>query len=118
MSDRISQLRIDFDRELASIDADRDATALRDRWIGRKNGLVTSEMKTLGKLSPEERKTVGAELNELRDYVKSAIEGLQTDFAAKREIGQLRQERIDVTLPGRRIGGGHLHPITLLRHKV
>lgn len=118
MSDRITELRGNFDRELATVDAETDATALRDRWVGRKSGLLTAEMKTLGKLSPEERKTAGAELNELKTYVESAIEKLLGSFAAQREAEQLAKERIDVTLPGRRIQAGHLHPITLLRQKI
>ncbi len=117
MSDRITQLRTDFDRELANT-IEADATALRDRWVGRKNGLLTAEMKTLGKLSPEERKSAGAQLNELKNYVESAIETLLDRLADKREAEQLAKERIDVTLPGRRIPAGHLHPITLLRQKI
>jgi phenylalanyl-tRNA synthetase alpha chain len=118
MSERIAQLRADFDRELAGVAAEAEAAALRDRWVGRKSGLLTAEMKTLGKLSPEDRKSVGAELNELKTYAEAAIEKLLGDFAAKREAEQLAKERIDVTLPGRRIPAGHLHPITLLRQKI
>ena len=118
MSDRITQLRTDFDREIASVNTDADATALRDRWVGRKSGVITAEMKTLGKLSPEERRAAGQQLNELKEYVEAAIEKLQADFAAKREAEQSVKERIDVTLPGRRISSGHLHPITLLRQKI
>lgn len=118
MSDRLTQLRQDFDRELAAVSSDAGATALRDRWTGRKSGLVTAEMKTLGQLAPEERKTVGAQLNEFKNYVEAAIEKLQADFAARREAEQLARERIDVTLPGRRMPAGHLHPITLLRQKI
>lgn len=117
MSDRITQLHTDFDKELQK-STEAEATALRDRWVGRKNGLLTAEMKTLGKLSPEERKAVGAQLNELKTYVESAIETLLDQLAAKREAEQLAKERIDVTLPGRRIPAGHLHPITLLRQKI
>ena len=118
MSDRITQLRTDFDGELATAATEADATALRDRWVGRKSGLLTAEMKTLGKLSPEERKVVGAQLNELKTSVELAIEKLLEGFASQREAEQLAKERIDVTLPGRRIQAGHLHPITLLRHRI
>ena len=118
MSDRITQLRADFDKELAATASEAEVTSLRDLWVGRKSGLLTAEMKTLGKLSAEERKAVGAKLNELKAYVESAIENLLEGFAAKREAEQLAKERIDVTLPGRRIQAGHLHPITLLRHRI
>ena len=118
MSDRITQLRADFDKELAATAGEAEVTSLRDLWVGRKSGLLTAEMKTLGKLSPEDRKAVGAKLNELKAYVESAIENLLEGFAAKRETEQLAKERFDVTLPGRRIQAGHLHPITLLRHRI
>lgn len=118
MSDRIAQLRGEFDEELAAVKTDADAGGLRDRWTGRKSGLLTSEMKTLGKLSPEERKVTGAALNELKVHIEAAIEKLQAEFAAAREAEQLQAERIDVTLPGRHITPGHLHPITLLRHRI
>ncbi len=115
---RLRQLREDFDREAGAVRAEADATELRDRWIGRKSGLLTAEMKKLGKLAPEERREAGHILNELKDFIESEIERLQDSFAAGREAEQLIRERIDVTLPGRRITGGHLHPITLLRQKI
>lgn len=118
MSERLAQLRADFEQELAQTTTEPAATALRDRWVGRKSGLIGAEMKTLGKLSPEERKAVGAQLNELKNAVEAGIENLLADFAAQREAEQLVKERIDVTLPGRRLAAGHLHPITLLRQKI
>jgi phenylalanyl-tRNA synthetase alpha chain len=123
MSDRITKLREDFAAELKAVNTDADAKALRDRWVGQgmakgKKGLIVVEMKTLGELSPDERRVAGQRLNELKNYVEAEIEKLQADFAVKREAEQLTKERIDVTLPGRRIRAGHLHPITLLRQKV
>jgi phenylalanyl-tRNA synthetase alpha chain len=123
MSDRITKLRKDFEGELKAVNTDADAKTLRDRWVGRgmasgKSGVLLDEMKKLGNLSPEERRDVGRELNELKNYVEAEIEKMQAGFAAKREAEQLAKERIDVTLPGRRIRAGHLHPITLLRQKV
>jgi phenylalanyl-tRNA synthetase alpha chain len=118
MSDRLTKLRIDFDRELAEVRTDAGASALRDRWIRRDGGLLTAEMKTLGKLSPDERRVVGQRLNELKEYVEGSVEKLRQDFAAGREAEQLIKERIDVTLPGRRQPLGHLHPITILRQKI
>ncbi|MFN0123584.1 MAG: phenylalanine--tRNA ligase subunit alpha [Blastocatellia bacterium] len=118
MSERLAQLHADFTTELAAVHGDADATALRDRWVGRKNGLLTNEMKTLGQLDPEARKAMGAQLNELRTHIETALESLQTQLAARREAEQLARERIDISLPGRRAPAGHLHPITLLRQKI
>ena len=67
MSDRINQLRDEFGRELATVASDGELTSLRDRWIGRKSGLLTAEMKTLGQLSPEEKRESGQLLNQLKN---------------------------------------------------
>jgi phenylalanyl-tRNA synthetase alpha chain len=118
MLDRLAQLRADFEREIAAVSAEADAGTLRDRWVGRKSGIITAEMKTLGRLTPEERRAAGQQLNQLKDYVEAEIEKLQAESAARRETEQLARERIDVTLPGRRMPAGHLHPITLLRQRI
>src|SRR5262245_40562547 len=123
MSDRITKLREDFDIELKAVKTDADAKTLRDRWVGqgmatRKKGLILTEMKTLGDLSPEERRKAGQRLKELKSHVEDGIEKLPSGFVDRREAEQLAKERIDVTLPGRRIRQRHLHPITLLRQKI
>ena len=118
MSDRIDQLREDFRREMGEVSAEPEATALRDRWVGRKSGLLTAEMKTLGRLSPEERRLTGQLLNELKDEIEGELARLESGFAAAREAAQLATEQIDVTLPGRSLPTGHLHPITLLRQRI
>ena len=117
-TERILELKAQFDAELVAVLDETDAAALRDRWSGRKNGILTAEMKALGKLQPEERKSYGQLLNTLKDEVETAIVKLLADFGAKREAEQLAKERIDVTLPGRRMNSGHLHPITLLRERI
>lgn len=117
-AERIVQLRAQFSAEAAGIDSESAASALRDRWIGRKSGLLTAEMKTLGKLSPEARREFGQQLNTLKDEVESRIAELVSGFGARREAEQLVRERIDVTLPGRRRSSGRLHPITLMRERI
>ncbi|MBO0801351.1 MAG: phenylalanine--tRNA ligase subunit alpha [Blastocatellia bacterium] len=118
MANRIKQLRSSFDKEVAKVRTEAELTALRDRWVARKSGLLSAELKALGQLSPDERRTIGQKLNELKDYIEARLEGLQQDFAGRREEEQLSRERIDVTMPGRRLPAGHLHPITLLRQRV
>ena len=65
MSDRITKLRGDFDRELKAVKTDADAKALRDRWVGQgmatgKKGLLLAEMKALGVRSAAELRSIPA----------------------------------------------------------
>jgi phenylalanyl-tRNA synthetase alpha chain len=118
MAEHIDQLRDEFRHELTATVTEAEATLLRDRWTGRKSGRLTAEMKTLGRLSPEERRQTGQLLNELKEEIEGALNRLEAGFAAAREAVQLAAERIDVTLPGRQTVRGHLHPITLLRQRI
>ncbi|MGA9341406.1 MAG: phenylalanine--tRNA ligase subunit alpha [Rhodanobacteraceae bacterium] len=91
--------------------------ALRVSLIG-KHGLISEQLKGLGKLPPEQRKTEGARWNEARDRLVDAItlrrEQLDHAAVAKR----LAEESIDVTLPGRCGQRGNLHPITLALDRI
>jgi phenylalanyl-tRNA synthetase alpha chain len=118
MSEHIAKLRAQFESELMSAAGETEATALRDRWLGRKGGIVTAELKALGKLSPDERRLMGQELNELKSLVEDSVDVLQQQLALRRETEQLAREGIDISLPGRRQPAGHLHPITLLRQNI
>ena len=100
-----ARARIESAADLAALDA------LRVELLG-KSGSVTALLKTLGSLSPDERKARGAEVNRVRDAIgellgvrKAALD--QVALAAK-----LERERIDISLPGRQVGVGGLHPIT------
>jgi phenylalanyl-tRNA synthetase alpha chain len=118
MSEHIAKLRAQFDSELMSAAGETEATVLRDRWLGRKGGIVTAELKALGKLSPDERRLAGQQLNELKSHVEDSVDVLQQQMALRRETDQLARERIDISLPGRHEAAGHLHPITLLRQNI
>jgi len=77
-----------------------------------KNGLVTEQLKLLGKLPPDERKAHGARINVLKERCSTLI-------AARREVleraalaTRLASERVDVTMPGRDAELGVAHPIS------
>ena len=90
---------------------------IRVRFLGRK-GELTGLMKGLGALSAEERPVVGQLVNTIKDEIESRLESALAS-ARDREIShRLQSERIDVTLPGRRIPCGTKHPITLVIEEV
>jgi phenylalanyl-tRNA synthetase alpha chain len=95
-------------------------TALQDirvRFLGRK-GELTGLMKGLGALSAEERPVVGQLVNTIKDEIETRLESALAS-AREQDIQQrLQSERIDVTLPGRRLSCGTKHPITLVIEEV
>ena len=97
--------RIESAADLAALDA------LRVELLG-KSGSVTALLKTLGSLSPEERKARGAEVNRLRDAISESLGARKAALDQLALAAKLERERIDISLPGRQVGVGGLHPIT------
>jgi len=89
----------------------------RIRFLGRK-GELTALMKGLGALSAEERPVVGQMVNTIRDEIEAALEAGLTEARERAKLDRLQSERIDVTLPGRRMSCGTKHPITLVIEEI
>jgi len=84
---------------------------VKARYLG-KSGAITDQMKGLGALPADQRKTVGARINQVKDQVETLLKS-RRDAIQNEELGrQLAAESLDVTLPGRGVGVGGLHPVT------
>ena len=90
---------------------------IRVTYLGKK-GEVTSLLKGLGKLSPEERPAMGALVNTVRVALEEALDGVQQQMEASVLAAKLEQETIDITLPGRPVRKGHLHPLTQINEEI
>jgi len=113
----IDQLRADT---LAQITAAPDLAVLdqvRVRYLG-KSGLLTAELKRLGKLPKEERPGAGQAINQAKAQVREAIEAHKKSLEQAALADRLATERIDVTLPGRGQKPGGLHPITRTLQRI
>jgi len=98
----------------AAVDAATDLKVLDDirvQYLGKK-GLLTGQLKQLGKLSAEERPQAGQAINLAKKAVQQAIEARKADLQNAALEAALAAERIDVTLPGRGQQSGGLHPVT------
>ena len=98
---------------LAEIDAAPALDALdaiRVRLLG-KAGVVTDQLKSLGKLPPEERKAHGERVNRVRDALTDAIAARKATLEEAALAHRLASERIDISLPGRNGERGAVHPV-------
>jgi phenylalanyl-tRNA synthetase alpha chain len=104
----------------AEIEGVKDAAALdelRVQYLGKK-GFFTEQMKTLGSLSAEERPAAGALINQAKEQVQSALNAKREAFQSAELNQKLAAETIDVTLPGRRLENGGLHPVTCTIERI
>ncbi len=103
-----------------AIDAASDLKALdevRVQYLGKK-GLLTEQLKQLGKLPAEERPQAGQAINIAKRQVQQAIEARKEALQNAALAEALISERIDVTLPGRGQGTGGLHPVTRTLQRI
>ncbi|BCV32374.1 MULTISPECIES: phenylalanine--tRNA ligase subunit alpha [Shewanella] len=110
----MQQLTEIVEQALAAIEGASDLKILDDirvDYLGKK-GKITDMMKLMATLSPQEKPAFGQKVNEakqkVQQFLSQRIEGLK---AAELEQ-KLQAEKIDVTLPGRRLDNGGLHPVT------
>ena len=97
--------------ELAAASSVVELDEVRVRYLG-KQGLLTRELKQLGKLPAEERPKAGARINDAKQQVQQAVEARREALRSDLLQARLSEERLDVTLPGRGQRNGGLHPIT------
>ncbi len=98
----------------AAINQASDVAALdnvRVEYLGKK-GHLTLQMTTLRELPAEERPAAGAVINEAKEQVQQALNARKADLENAALNARLAAETIDVSLPGRRIENGGLHPVT------
>ena len=97
--------------QLAAVENQAALEELRLQFLGKK-GELTAILKGMGGLSPEERPIIGQLANEVRTYIESAIETKKTELAAKALEEKLKAEKIDVTMPSKKINMGGAHPLS------
>ncbi|HVS25921.1 MAG TPA: phenylalanine--tRNA ligase subunit alpha [Burkholderiales bacterium] len=105
---------------LARFAATDDAAELEQvkaRYLG-KSGALTELLKSLGKLPAAERPAVGHRINRAKETLEAALEVRRNQLKTKQLEAQLAQEALDVTLPGRGLGVGGLHPVTRTLERV
>ena len=90
---------------------------IRVKYLGKK-GEVTAVLKQMGKLSPEERPVMGQLANEVRASIESLIEATDEKIKKEELIKKLKEEKIDVTMPGKKSALGHKHPLNIVLDEV
>ncbi len=83
----------------------------RVHYLGKK-GQLTEYLKTLGQLPPEERPAAGQKINAAKEAIQTLIEARDAELKKTLIEKQLAAEAVDVTLPGRSVNFGSIHPIT------
>ena len=97
--------------DIAAATSPEALDAVRVRLLG-KSGTVTAQLKSLGKLPPEERRAQGERINQVRDRLNQALAERRQLLEQAALDARIASERLDITLPGRDGGRGAAHPVS------
>lgn len=101
------------DEALSALETCRDEASLetlRVQLLGKK-GALTGVLRSLGGKPPEQRREIGEQANQIKDFIESQISARRTQLQEEQRAQSLAAERIDVTVPGNRRPRGSLHPL-------
>ena len=114
MKDQLLELKMKALKELESVSERSDLEKLRQQYLGRK-GLLALLLKKLTALPKEERPVIGKLANQVKEELHKQFQFVSDSLTAKAVESE---SAFDVTLPGRRIPLGHLHPITKTTEEI
>jgi phenylalanyl-tRNA synthetase alpha chain len=117
MTGELKVLREQAEAELRQAGTEEAFQAIRTRYLGRK-GLLTGLLRNIANVAPTERPQFGKECNEVKEELSARIDELLAGLASSKKDEILLRERIDVTLPGRGVRHGRLHPVTQVREEI
>ncbi len=103
------------ERALAELEPIDTSTALDEwdtRYLGRNRGELKNISAVMPRLSKEERPVVGQKINAVKANLEQQLAAKREALRQRELLQALEQERIDVTLPGRTLPAGHMHPIS------
>jgi phenylalanyl-tRNA synthetase alpha chain len=110
----ITALRELFQKELPLASTDQALKALTDSFLSRKSGSVTALLKSVASQPPESRRDFGQAVNALKADIETAIESRRASLESSRPPAG----SVDVTLPGRALPMGRVHPLMQVRQQV
>ena len=104
-------------QQFAAISDETELEQVKAKYLG-KEGSLTVLLKGLGRLSTEERPAAGARINQVKQSIEAALQQRRDALQQNKLAQKLAAEALDVTLPGRGLGMGGLHPVTRTLERI
>jgi len=117
MKAKINQIEKNFFQQIKKIEDLESLSQLKNQYLGRK-GVIAELLADLKSLPQPQRREAGKAINSLKEKVENLIARHEEKLKKELLSQRLEKEKIDVTLPGKKIERGHLHPLTLVQRKI
>ena len=117
MKEQLEKIEALAKEELSSCTEIKALDDLRIKFLGKK-GELTAILKQMGKLSAEERPVIGQLANKVRADIEEALSSKLNALKSEAQSAKLKEETIDITLPGTHAPFGKFHPLTKVENEI
>lgn len=117
MKEQLENIKVQAEKELSGVQSIPELDNIKVKYLGKK-GELTSVLRGMGALSPEERPVIGQLANEVRAYLEEKITLKDKELLKNERAQKLQKEVIDVTIPGKRKHLGKKHPLTIVMDEM
>ena len=122
MKEMLENIKLAAENEILGISSEPEKAKaelenLRIKYLGKK-GELTAVLRGMGALSAEERPLVGKIANEVRAFIEEKLDSAKTELEKSLSAQKLKEEKIDVTMPGNKSIAGRLHPTAQVLEEV
>ncbi len=117
VKEELENLHKEILASLSQVSTEKEVSEIRVRSLGRK-GSVTQLLKRLGNLPETDRREIGRKANQIKEDLETRIEEVLLQIRERERKEALEKEKVDVTLPGRRMPIGKKHPITQILEEI
>ena len=117
MKEKIEKIKKQSIKEIENCTTQKELNELKVKYLGKK-GELTTVLRGMGALAPEERPIIGSLVNQVRDKLNELFTEKEENFKKKELEKRLLTEKIDITEPSKKIELGSLHPITQIIKEV
>lgn len=117
MKEKIAEIEKQSIREIENCTTQKELNELKVKYLGKK-GELTTVLRGMGALAPEERPIIGSLVNQVRDKLNELFAEKEENFKKQELEKRLLTEKIDITEPSKKIELGSLHPITQIIKEV
>lgn len=114
MKDKLNSLLLEAKNEINNATSETDMNVIKSKYLGKSSEL-TNIMKEMSTLTQEEKKEVGLLTNEFRNSFNDEFDKKLNTIKHEALNKKLENEKIDISLPGKSVRTGSLHPLTSIR---
>ncbi|MBR6472459.1 MAG: phenylalanine--tRNA ligase subunit alpha [Firmicutes bacterium] len=117
MKEALQQILEDARAKLQEVQSLQEAEEIRVKVLGKK-GQLTGILKSMGSLTPEERKELGMQANKTKSEIEAMLNKTFEQLKEKAQEAKFKAEKIDVTEPGKEFKLGTKHPVTITIEEI